>query len=113
MDTDIKMDINDDNNDYFIPSYKEDVETGIFRRKINNFNNENEKIKKNYKEVNNYVIYTYLLSVLILLTFIIKIILYDEYSYNFKKNNILKYNLNNRYNISHDLILAINDNKND
>jgi hypothetical protein len=87
---DIKIDVNENNanDEYDFYSNKDDLEIGIFRRKISNLdnNNSNEKIKIKIKEVNNYIIFIYIFTLLILFLFIFKIILYD------KKN---EYNLRN------------------
>ena len=90
------MDIND-NNDY-IHSHKEDVETGIFRRKVCHLNNDDEIIKKDLiKESNNYVIFLYIFIVTILFILLIKTILYEDSYDNLQRPNNLKYKL--RYNI--------------
>jgi hypothetical protein len=67
------MDIND-NNDY-IHSHKEDVETGIFRRKVGHLNNDDERIKKDLiKESNNYVIFLYIVIFVFLIILILEVI---------------------------------------
>ena len=68
-----------DNNDDYVSSDKEDVEIGIFRRKIGHLNNDDEKIKKDLiKESNNYVIFLYIFIVIILFILFIKNILYED-----------------------------------
>ena len=112
------MDINDDNtNDYYIEHPKEDIETGIFRRKISHLNvDSNERIKKNLKPINNYIFFIYIFTVVVLFTFVIKNIFYEDNYNNFQRLQYLKYKLNNnsKYNISHDLDLHLhlNNNKN-
>lgn len=81
---DIKIDVNENNSndEYDFYSNKDDLEIGIFRRKIsnldNNNNNTNEGIKIKIKEVDNYIIIIYIFTVFILFLFIFKIILYDK-----------------------------------
>lgn len=95
---DINMDINDDNNDYFISSNKEDVETGIFRRKNSYLNNNNndEKTKKDLiKQSDNYIIFLYIFIAVILFILLIRTIFNeDEKEDNFKKLIYLKNKLN-------------------
>jgi len=68
------MDINDDD---YISIHKEDVETGIFRRKVCHLNNDDEIIKKDLiKESNNYVIFLYIVIFVILFILLISTILY-------------------------------------
>ena len=105
------MDIND-NNDY-IHSQKEDVETGIFRRKVGNLNNDDddEKIKQDLiKEANNYVIFLYILIVAILFILFIRTIFNEDSYDNLQRPNYLKYKL--QYNISNDLGLHLRQNNN-
>lgn len=112
------MDIRDDNDnsDYYIPSHKEDIETGIFRRKVGYLNDDNERIKKDLKPVNNYIFLIYIFTVLTLFIFVIQNIYYEDRNTNFQRLQYLKYKLNNnsKYNISHDLDLHLhlNNNKN-
>ena len=108
---------NNDNNDDYVPSHKEDVETGIFRRKVFQLNNNNdEKIKKDLKNDNNYILYIYIFIVTILFIFIIQNIFYEDSYTNFQNLHYLKYKLknNSKYNISHDISLQLdlNNNKN-
>jgi hypothetical protein len=98
------MNINDDidDSDYYIPSHKEDVESGIFRRKVGHLNND-ERIKKNLiKESNNYVIFLYIVIVVILFMFVLQNIFYEDNYNNLQKLHYLKYKLSNnsKYNIS-------------
>jgi hypothetical protein len=88
-----------DNNDDYIPIHKEDVETGIFRRKVGHLNNnDDERIKKDLiKESNNYVIFLYIFIVVTLFILFIKTILYEDSYDNLERPNNLKYKL--RYNI--------------
>ena len=105
------MDINDDNDDDYIPIHKEDVETGIFRRKVCHLNNDDEIIKKDLiKKSNNYVIFLYIFIVTILFILLIKTILYEDSYDNLQRPNNLKYKL--RYNISNDLGLHLRQNNN-
>ena len=105
------MDNNDDNN---VPSHKEDVETGIFRRKVGHLNNDDdERIKKNLiKEANNYVIFLYIFIILILFILFIKTILYEDSYDNSQKPNYLQYKLHNNISNNVGLHLRQNNNKN-
>ena len=106
------MDIDDDDSDYYIPSHKEDVETGIFRRKTSNLNDDDERIKKDLKHDKNYIFLLYISIIVILFIFVIQNIYYEDSNTNFQKLHYLKYKLSN--NKSHDLglHLHLNNNKN-
>ena len=100
-----------DNNDDYVPSNKEDVETGIFRRKVGHLNNDDERIKKDLiKESNNYLIFLYIFIVVILFTLFIKTILYEDSYDNLQRPNYLQYKLLN--NISNDVGLHLRQNNN-
>jgi len=80
------MDINDDNDDDYIPIHKEDVETGIFRRKVCHLNNDDEIIKKDLiKKSNNYVIFLYIFILTILFILLIRTIIYEDSYDNFQR----------------------------
>jgi hypothetical protein len=101
-----------DNNDDYVPSNKEDLETGIFRRKVGHLNNDDdERIKKDLiKESNNYLIFLYIFIVVILFTLFIKTILYEDSYDNLQRPNYLQYKLLN--NISNDVGLHLRQNNN-
>lgn len=100
-------------DDDYATSHKEDVETGIFRRKVGHLNNDDdERIKKDLiKESNNYIIFLYIFIVLILFTLFIKTILYEDSYDNLQRPNYLKYKLRN--NISNNLDLHLHQNNNE